>query len=74
MPTVGFVFSTKDRVPMTHRSLASIDTDGGFDLIWVDGSQSPEGQRLPLAAQLRRARLVEICRGVTGGPDAAIRY
>ncbi len=42
---IGFAFSTRDRVEFTRRSLASIDTDEGFDRLWVDGSVTPEGRR-----------------------------
>ena len=71
---VGFAFSTKDRVEFTLRSLASIDADSGFDLIWVDGSDTPEGKALPECVKLRRSRLVEVHHNVTGGPDNAIRF
>lgn len=73
-PKVGFAFSTKDRVHFTRRSLASIDTDSGFDLIWVDGSDTPEGKALPQSVQLRNCRLVEVHHNVRGGPDNAIRF
>ncbi len=54
---IGFAFSTKDRVEFTRRSLASIDTDEGFDLVWVDGSVRPVGRRLPHEVRLRNPRL-----------------
>ena len=54
---IGFAFSTKDRVEFTRRSLASIDTDEGFDRLWVDGSVRPEGRRLPHQLRLRNPRL-----------------
>ncbi len=71
---VGFVFSTKDRTELSERSLASVDLEGGFDLIWVDGSKTPEGKALPYSVKLNNAILAEVHSGVTGGPDAAIRY
>ena len=73
-PKVGFAFSSKDRIEFSRRSLRSIDTDGGFDLIWVDGSASEEGRRLPESTKLRNTRLVELHSNVRGGPDAAIRF
>ena len=73
-PKVGFVFSTKERVDLSRRSLRSIDSDSGFDLIWLDGSTSEEARRLPESISLRKTRLVEVHLDVKGGPDAAIRY
>ena len=73
-PKVGFVFSSKERVDLSRRSLRSIDSDGGFDLIWLDGSTSEEARRLPESINLRNTRLVEVHFDVTGGPDAAIKY
>ena len=74
IPTVGFAFSTKERVEFSRRSLHSIDNDSGFDLIWLDGSTSEEGRRLPESIGLRKTRLVETHLDITSGPDAAIRY
>jgi len=71
---VGFVFSTKDRVEFTLRSLRSIDTEGGFDLIWVDGSDTPEGKALPEKVKLSNCRLAEVHYDIKGGPDNAIRF
>jgi len=73
-PKVGFVFSTKDRLNFTLRSLASIDTDSGFDLMWVDGSDTSEGKALPQSVKLRNCRLVEVHYDIKGGPDNAIRF
>jgi len=73
-PTVGFVFSSKERVDFSRRSLRSVDSDSGFDLIWLDGSTSEEARRLPKSINLRKTRLVEVHLDVKGGPDAAIRY
>src|SRR5678816_4559553 len=73
-PKVGFIFSSKERVDLSRRSLSSIDSDSGFDLIWLDGSTSQEARRLPESITLRKTRLVEVHLDVTGGPDAAIKY
>ena len=70
---VGFAFSTKDRVHLTLRSLASVNTDGGFDLIWVDGSDTPEGRALPESIRLHNCLLAEAHYDFKGGPDNAIR-
>jgi hypothetical protein len=71
---VGFAFSSKERMELSLRSLASIDTDAGFDLIWADGSNSAEGKALPSSVKLRNCNLVETHLDVRGGPDAAIRF
>jgi hypothetical protein len=71
---VGFLFSTKDRPEFTEPTLRSIDEQGGFDLIWADGSDTQEGRTLPDRFPLRRARLAEMHRDVRGGPDAAIAF
>lgn len=73
-PRVGFAFNTKDRVDFTIPTLASIDTGSGFDLIWADGSDTPQGKQLPYEYKLRNARLVEIHSDVRGGPDRAICF
>ena len=71
---VGFVFSTKERVEFTRRTLAALDQDGGFDLVWLDGSDSLEARELPHACALHNARLVETHLDVRGGPDRAICF
>jgi len=71
---VGFVFSTKDRVEFTLQSLRSIDTEGGFDLVWVDGSDTPEGKALPKKVKLSNCCLAEVHYDIRGGPDNAIRF
>jgi len=63
-----------ERVEMSIRALASIDSDTGFDLIWVDGSNSQEARSLPDRVKLSNTRLVEVHRDVKGGPDAAIQF
>jgi hypothetical protein len=71
---IGFAFSTKDRVHFTLPTLVSIDSEGGFDLVWVDGSDTPEGKALPYNCKLRNASLVEIHSDIKGGPDRAICF
>lgn len=71
---IGFAFSTKDRVSFTLRSLASIDSETGFDIIWIDGSDTEEGKELPNKHRFRNARLSEVHLDVRGGADAAICY
>lgn len=71
---VGFAFSTKDRVELSLKSLPTIDQDGGFDIIWVDGSITEAGKNLPKQYKFKKSRLVEAHSGVGGGPDKAIQY
>ena len=73
---IGLVFCTKDRVDLTVRSLRSIESsspEARFDLLWLDGSDSIEGQRLPCEYQPRGFRIIETLGDVRGGPDRAIR-
>ncbi len=69
---VGFALSSKDRVSFTKQTIESMDADGGYDLIWNDGSDDPEARALPKKFQFRKARLVEVNYDVRGGPDRSI--
>lgn len=69
-PKVGFSFSTKDRVDFTLRCLAGIDTEGGFDLIWLDGSDTARGKALPGSIKLRNCRLIKVHHDVKGADNA----
>jgi hypothetical protein len=71
---VGFAFSSKDRVEFSRRSLESIDSPGGFKLIWIDGSTTPEGRLLQGQTTMRHAPIVETHNNVVGGADVAIAY
>jgi hypothetical protein len=71
---VGFVFTTKDRVDFTLRTLASVDDESGFDLLWADGSDTTEGKSLPFSYQPKNTRVVEAHTDVRGGPDRAIQF
>ena len=71
---VGFAVSTKDRAAFTCRTLESLDTEGGFDIVWNDGSDQPEARALPKTFRFRNARLVEVNEGVRGGPDRCICF
>lgn len=70
---IGFVFSTKDRVELSRRSLTSVDTEPGVDLLWIDGSDGEEGRALPRSFRFQNCRLLGVHEGVGGGPDPAIR-
>jgi hypothetical protein len=69
---VCFGFATRDRVDLTLQSIASVAFAGGFDLLWLDGSTTPEGRALPHELAPDMPALREIHGDVTGGPDVAI--
>jgi len=71
---IGFALSTRDRFVYTMRTIKALDADGGFDLIWNDGSERYEVPELSRYFAFRNARLVEVNYGVKGGPDAAIQF
>lgn len=71
---IGFVLSTKDRTQFTRRCLPAIDDEGGFDLIWVDGSLTDEGRTLPYEFRSKEVKVAEVHSGVGGGADAAVVY
>jgi carbamoyltransferase len=70
---IGIALSTKERIQLTGRILPGLDC-GGFDLIWCDGSKTPEGRAFARADHFSKTPLVEIHPDVTGGPDAAIQF
>jgi hypothetical protein len=71
---VGFALSTRDRFVYTMRTIKSLDAEGGFDLIWNDGSERNEVPELSRYFAFRNARMVEANYSVKGGADAAIRF
>jgi hypothetical protein len=71
---VGFALSSKHRVPFTRQTLEAMDADGGYDLVWNDGSEEPEARALPKNFHFRSARLVEVNYDVRGGPDRRICF
>ena len=71
---VGFSFSTRDRYDFTLQTIRSLDTEGGFDLFWNDGSTEPDVPALARNYKFQNANLVEVNYGVTGGPDRAICF
>lgn len=70
----GFSLSTRDRYLFTLQTIQSIDTDGGFDLIWNDGSTEPGVPAMAQNFKFRNARLVEVNYGVTGGAERAVCF
>jgi hypothetical protein len=71
---IGFSFSTRDRYLFTLQSLQSLDTEGGFDLIWNDGSTEPGVPALAGNYKFQNAKLVEVNYGVTGGAERAVCF
>lgn len=71
---IGFAFSTRDRYLFTLQTIQSLDTEGGFDLIWNDGSEEAGVPALASNYKFRNARLVEVNYGVTGGAERAVCF
>jgi hypothetical protein len=71
---VGFAFSSKNRESFTRQTLEAMDQDGGYDLIWNDGSDEAGARALPKEFRLKNARLVEVNYDVLGGPDKSICF
>lgn len=70
----GFAFSSMDRPHYTSMTLASLDTEPGFDLVWVDGSRTEHCRQLVHEYPFRFTRKVESHLFVRGGPDRAIVF
>jgi len=69
---VGFIFSTKDRVGFSKKTLEGIDVPGSnFDLIWVDGSGTKEGRLLPEETAFQHCNLAEVYYGMNAEYDRA---
>ncbi len=71
---VGFLFSTKDRADFSVRSLRTMDTEKGFDIVWIDGSDTEKGKELPDNYKFRCARLKEAHLNIRGGPEKAAKF
>ena len=71
---VGFALSSKDRVAFTRQTLEAMDADGGYDVVWNDGSEGAAARALVDTFRFRSARLAEVNRGVRGGPDRSICF
>ncbi|MFY9287564.1 MAG: hypothetical protein WAO98_03580 [Alphaproteobacteria bacterium] len=68
---IAFAFSSKERMELSAITIEPLLAEKNFDLYWVDGSTSPEGQAFP---KKYAQHLCEIHTGVRGGADAAILY
>lgn len=72
MNKIGFIFSTKDRVEFSKKTLEGIDVPGSnFDLIWVDGSDTKEGRLLPERTKFQHCNLAEVYYGMGAEYDKA---
>jgi hypothetical protein len=71
---IGFALSSKDRFAFTLQTIKALDAEGGFDLIWNDGSDRNDVRDLSRNFVFQNARLVEVNFGVRGGPDKAICF
>ncbi|TSC75483.1 MAG: hypothetical protein G01um101430_325 [Parcubacteria group bacterium Gr01-1014_30] len=71
---VGFVFSTKERTDFTKRTLASLDRDKGYDILWMDGSDTETARRLPKIYRFKNVKLKEYHLDIRGGPDKTIQF
>lgn len=70
MKRVGIAFSTKDRTDLSRQSIMPLLQPHEFDLWWLDGSATLEGQELPEEYN----HGMHVVSGVRGGPDCAIVY
>jgi len=69
---IGFIFSTKDRVEFSKKTLEGIDVPGSdFDLIWVDGSDTKRGRLFPEETKFQHCNLAEIYYGMNAEYDRA---
>lgn len=69
---LALAYSTKDSVELTKQTIMPvIDCTSVAAIYWVDGSSTPEGQRL--AADYRASKF-SYSAGIIGGADAAIVY
>jgi hypothetical protein len=71
---IAFSLISKDRYSYTLQTIQSLDSEGGFDLIWNDASVQPGVPALARNYRFRNAKLVEVNYGVGGGPDRAICF
>jgi hypothetical protein len=56
------------------QTVQSLDAEGGYDLIWNDGSTESGVPAMAENFKFKNAKLVEINRGVTGGAERAVCF
>jgi hypothetical protein len=67
-----FVFSTKNRAKFTLKSLESMDYSRGFDVVWIDGSDTKESLDLFRNFRPKNFNILHRIGNVRGGPDVVI--
>lgn len=70
MKNVGVAFSTKDRTELSRQTIVPLLQPDKFDLWWIDGSATLEGQELPEEYN----HGMHVVSGIRGGADCAIVY
>lgn len=71
---IAVAYSTKDRVDLTRATAGRLLAEDRIDLVWFDGSATPEGRALPGELMPGHAAATALHHGVVGGPDSAILY
>jgi hypothetical protein len=77
MNKVAIAFSTKDRVELSKQSIEPLLQPDKFDLFWIDGSKTKDGEELPfpyLGRFVHKGNSCIIRSNVIGGADAAIAF
>lgn len=70
MKSACISFSTKDKVELSSRTILPILQPDQFDLQWVDGSNTIEGQERPEQYNHN----MNVCSGIKGGADLMLVY
>ncbi len=80
MNRVAIAFNTCDRTELTKRSIEPLLQPGKFDLWWIDGSKTEEGQNFPSQTGIRLQEegrphgCAIVHSGIRGGSGPAIVY
>lgn len=69
---VCFIFSSKDRLNFTKKSLETIDYCSGFDVLWIDGSESRESLDFFNNFKPKNFNIMARISNISGGPDVVI--
>jgi len=67
---IAFLYPSKDRAEASRQTLMTLDSEKGFDLLWVDGSETPEGRALTDEFRPRNFHLIEVLKDVKGKDKA----
>jgi len=83
MNKVAFAFSTKDRMDFTSQTLSRVleESEGNFDVYWLDGSATQQGKIFPYEFALKYRQnhsgkypLTQLLENVSGGAAAVIMF